>query len=279
MKKIRLVNVLIQKESLNAMSSQLTSLTSLEMRHCFTSPAGAVQAAKSVRSANLTFLKFIAEIRTMQIHSYSCIQDYGLLFNRRCWSIIAYHLSNLALGIAAFPSSCRSLSLLVTSTDLLFLAGSNVEALTFGDLIGPINLSHFTTFSALKQLTLLSVTAPEPAEMRPLCQLGVQELRLYNCSGVAEALFVPGSLPALQAFAFEESRSCLWDGAYMWTAAAWSPEELSVEAATPQAQQLGRAVFGHASLLRLSGKSRLSYVDPPVGWVRQGESCAERVAI
>ena len=263
------------------MSSQLASLIKLHFFCCEASQEGptAVQAAQSLRSARFPLLHFV-EIWIMQappilqfLSQDYFLQDVNSPLNSPEYSCY------LALLAQAFLAPCRSLKLHESSSDLLSLAGSNLQKLCLWELMGPArSLSHFTNLSALRQLTLITFIVTEARVMRPLHKLRLLELRLCNCSGVAEALFVPGSLPALQTFAFEERHSWEWDGPSIGIGAARFPERLRAEAATPQAQQLGRAVFGHPSLLRVTGKSRLSYLDLPAGWVRQGDDCTERAA-
>lgn len=259
------------------MSNQLTRLTALDLEACHTTAADPrqVRPAHSLRSAVFLLQKGILQIERLADAAYTHTK-VAYLSSKNC--ILVRPLAGFILQFCRQQchiegASCRSLGLSDTSPELLFLAGPNLQKLLIAELTQPGDyLSHFTSLTALTQLTLVNVVNHGLADFRLLRQLRLLELHMHNCSGVAEALFAPGSLPALQAFEFDE----FVDFTMPYEQESSLQDELSAEAA--EAQELGRAVFGHPSLLRLAGESRLSYLDMPADWVRQTELLAERVS-
>ena len=88
--------------------------------------------------------------------------------------------------------------------------------------------------------------------MRPLKQLHLLELLLRDCHGMAEALFVPGALPTLKKLRLDDCDEYTFND----RGDIVSLEEVmeaGLPLVSPEVDVLGRAIFGHPSLLEVSG--------------------------
>ena len=140
-------------------------------------------------------------------------------------------------------------------------------------------MRQLAALTALTALHLHGIIHDQEADIRPVQKIGLIELKLRHCLGVAEALLVPGALPALEDLSLYEYNSMILGDEEGVVDIEGAPEVIQ-EAAAAKAEELGRVVFGHPSLVKLSGACRFFSLDipdksrywqrcPPLGTARQ----------
>ena len=123
-------------------------------------------------------------------------------------------------------------------------------------------LAALTILTSLTWLSLYGISLDPRADMRPVQKMGLIQLDLHCCLGVAEALLVSGALSSLEVlFLYEEDHYILDDDGDVIDLEEASEDV--VEARNVKAEELGRVVFGHPSLVEVYGASRIFSIDIP----------------
>ena len=102
-------------------------------------------------------------------------------------------------------------------------------------------LAALTVFDALTRLMLDGIVVDHQADMRPVQKMGLMQLDLDQCLGVAEALLVPGALSSLKELSLYESQHYILDdyGDVLFIGEA---SENVKEAAAAKADELGKVI-------------------------------------
>ena len=129
------------------------------------------------------------------------------------------------------------------------------------------NLSHIASLTNLTKLELSVVNFPPLADGNPFQKLSLLELSLMECSGIAEILIMPSTLPTLQKLHVVESSHM--------KAIRSEVDEIGGEAVTLKYRQLRAAVFSLPSLVELSGHCRYLMPYQSDGWRRCSECQCE----
>lgn len=125
-------------------------------------------------------------------------------------------------------------------------------------------MSEIARLAALTRLELVYLDADSSANYKPLHKLGLVELCLFHCMGLAKALMAPGAFPALQKLHVEEaSPEDDSDKEYGFPDFSWLEEDLLPAS----------AVFSHPSLVQLSGKLAI-FSNMPREWKRCSRASA-----
>ena len=123
-------------------------------------------------------------------------------------------------------------------------------------------LAALTAFVALTRLMLYSIVLDSQVDMRPVQKMGLIQLDLSHCLGVAEALFVPGALSSLKELWLYEDYDHILDDHGDIVYIEGASEDVK-EAAAAKAEELGQVVFGHPSLVEVSGACKSYDLDIP----------------
>ena len=103
-------------------------------------------------------------------------------------------------------------------------------------------------------------------DISSLQRLFLLRLSIEQCPGFAPALLTPGSLPTLQRFQFKENLEYTFTYLTGLDEGKYSPDEVAQPIAQPQVKELGCVIFGHASRVKLSGQSRILFLEMPQNW-------------
>ncbi len=149
-------------------------------------------------------------------------------------------------------SLCRSLTVNESFAWLLHLAGPQLQSLSYAASISEksnsIIMPHVARLTALTKLELAHIHGvPQPANLHSLRQLGLLELRIMYCDKMAEALVVPGALPALQILHLEGRVTPMYK----------SLARSGILKDTPEFHEFGKALLALPDLVEVSGYGRL----------------------
>ena len=142
------------------------------------------------------------------------------------------------------------------------LAGESLQSLLFLPLDIDTPAHNFEAMAALSNLTKLVLSnvdaiddTDNPEDVTPLHRLALLELHLSNCTGLAEALIVPGAFPFLERLYLR------------YTQPYFHPLcEQSISLDTITIQEHRQNVFALPSLVHISGKGELFVMGGPEGW-------------
>ncbi len=121
------------------------------------------------------------------------------------------------------------MSLLHSSSAFIQLASPHLQSLDYKEREyelespeTPFVMLHILKLTALTKLELDDLGASPSVDLKPLQNMGLLELRLENCSGLAEKLIVPRFLSSLQKLHLQDELLYyrFWGGGFRPTAAA-----------------------------------------------------------
>ena len=121
-----------------------------------------------------------------------------------------------------------------------------------------VDLAYTAKLTALTKLEIRRVLLNGSENFGRLSKLWLKELRLVDCYLMAEALLQQGSFPVLQKLHILECKEV--------QAFNEAHQELGVQVAAPQVQELKDVVFGLPCLTEMSGICRLFLLDMPETW-------------
>ena len=147
-------------------------------------------------------------------------------------------------------SFCRTLKAYDSPQKILSLAGPRLQSLAFEQLWKPLDVPQLASLTALTELYLSGVIIEDQADITALQKLKLLRLSLIDCLGITEAFFAPGAFSALQELCVSHC-----DGYTMDAEGVVRTTEELLEAGlpAPDNHELGRAVFGHPTLVKVSG--------------------------
>ena len=123
-------------------------------------------------------------------------------------------------------------------------------------------MSQLAALTALTWLMLDGIVLDHQADIRPVQKMGLIKLGLDSCLGVAEALLVRGALSSLKELSVDEDDNNILDDEGDIMSIDEASEDV-LEAEYAKAKELGRVVFGHPSLIEVSGVWRIFSMDIP----------------